>query len=80
MILVHKKNCSWTGVISDFTDEATAACAGERIRSQRAKKRLRTRDPTGSADLENVDVVMQHKDDVIDCDHFTSVHVIGGVG
>ena len=77
---IHKKNFSWTSVISDFTDEAIAACAGERIRSQRAKKRRRTRDPTGSADLENVDVVMQHKDDVIDCDHFTSVHVIGGVG
>jgi len=41
MILIHKKNCSWTGVISNFVDETTAEGAGERIRSQRAKKRRR---------------------------------------
>lgn len=49
MILVHRKNCSWTGVVTDFNDEATAVCVGEHIRSSRAKKRRRNHEPNGGA-------------------------------
>jgi hypothetical protein len=50
MILVHKKSCSWTGVVGDFADDETAANVGDHIRSQRAKKRRRTIGPTTSVE------------------------------
>ena len=53
MILVHKKNCSWTGVVCDFTDKETEERIGDHIRSQRAKKRRRTTKPTASAEPES---------------------------
>jgi transposase InsO family protein len=54
MILVHKKSCSWTGVVGDFADDETAANVADHIRSQRAKKRRRTIGPTTSVEPERL--------------------------